>query len=147
MPFSRDTRSHRQCQEVGRTCSRQDTARSRHGAPGKQLWECLATVLQMVSVPKENHSKEGSHLWAGGGSREAQPGAGPRWQLEQQTNLYKPLLLQRAWPETPPRPVDIIHRTMTMAEGRTGHLTLEMNKQETRNWAVLKKTMGLTHQQ
>lgn len=100
-----------------------------NGAPGKQLWECLATVLQMLSAPKENHSKGGSHLWADGGSREvalchAQPWS---WALVAAGATDKPLLLQRSWPGTSPRPVGIIHRAM--AEGQAGHLVLEMNKQ------------------
>lgn len=58
--------------------------------------ECLATVLEMLSAPKENHSKWGSHLWVGGVSREAacccaQPWS---WALVAAGATDKPLLLQ-----------------------------------------------------
>lgn len=83
----------------------------------------------MLSAPKGNHSKGGSHLWVGGGSKEAalchaQPWS---WALVAAGATDKPLLLQRSWPGTPPGTMGIIHRAV--AEGQAGHLVLEMNKQ------------------
>lgn len=126
----RDTRSHRG-KAPGRGCTGQDTACSRDGTPGKLLWEMfghckcsqhLKKIIQKKGVIFGRVEEAGKPLAA-----LHSPGAGPWWQLEQQTSLDCCRAAQRSWPGTLPGPMDIIHRAM--AEGQTGHLVLEMNKQ------------------
>lgn len=126
VPFS-NKRHEAKCQEVGRTCTRQDTmleGMEHLGSSCGNVWPLVCSQHL-----KKKHSKGGSHLWADGGSREvalchAQPWS---WALVAAGATDKPLVLQRSWPGTPPRPMGIIHRAM--AEEQAGHLVLEMNKQ------------------
>lgn len=117
---------------MGRTCAGQDTARSRDGAPGKQLWNVWPLFWKCSQHLKKTIQNGGVIFgWVEEAGKPLaavhSPGAGPWRQLEQQTSLYYYRAAQRSWPGTPPQPVDFIHRAT--AEGQTGHLVLEMNKQ------------------